>query len=101
MATLGGELLARVGLDKRSRLVQVKSCTSDLNQLCEWIESNRLNPIVEKVYPITAASESHRHIESKHTTGKIVLSFKLRNYSHRNKTNSCSPILTAAPLSFW
>ncbi len=75
MVTLIGEILARIGLDKRSRLVQVKSCTSDLNQLCEWIESNRLRPHVEKVYSITAAQDAHRHIESKHTTGKVVLSF--------------------------
>lgn len=74
MSTLRGELLARIGLDKRSRLVQVKSCTSDLNQLREWIESNRLSPHVEKAYPITAAQDAHRHIESKHTTGKVVLS---------------------------
>jgi NADPH:quinone reductase-like Zn-dependent oxidoreductase len=75
VATFRGELLARVGLDQRSRLVQVKSCTSDLNQLREWIELNRLVPHVEKIYPITAAQDAHRHIESKHTTGKIVLSF--------------------------
>ena len=75
VATLRGELLARVGLDQRSRLVQVKSCTSDLNQLREWIESNRLSPHIEKIYPITAAQDAHRHIESKHTTGKVVLSF--------------------------
>lgn len=73
--TLVGEILARIGFDKRSRLVQVKSCTSDLNQLCDWIESNRLRPHVEKVYAITAAHDAHRHIESKHTTGKVVLSF--------------------------
>jgi NADPH:quinone reductase-like Zn-dependent oxidoreductase len=73
VATLRGELLARVGLDQRSRLVQVKSCTSDLNQLREWIESKRLRPHVDKVYPVTAAQDAHRHIESKHTTGKVVL----------------------------
>lgn len=74
LVTLRGELLARIGLYQRSRLVLVKSCTSDLNQLCEWIESNRLRPHVDKVYPITAAQDAHRHIESKHTTGKVVLS---------------------------
>jgi len=74
-ATLRGEFFARVGLGRRSRLVQVKSRTSDLNLLREWIESKRLRPHIEKVYPITAAQDAHRHIESKHTTGKVVLSF--------------------------
>lgn len=75
VAALRGELLAWIGLDQRSRLVRVKSCTSDLNQLREWIESKILIPHVEKIYPITAAQDAHRHIESKHTTGKVVLSF--------------------------
>jgi len=74
-ATLRGELLARIGFDKRSRLVQVKSCTSDLNQLCQWIESSRLTPHIEKTYPVTSAQNAHRHIESRHTTGKVVLLF--------------------------
>ena len=75
MATLIGAFLDWVGLYKRSKLVMVKSCTSDLNQLCKWIESNRLKPHVDKVYPITEAEKAHQHIESKHTTGKIVLLF--------------------------
>lgn len=74
-ASLCGEFLARVGLCQRNRLVQVKSCTSDLNQLRGWIESNRLDPYIEKVYPIESAQNAHRHIESKHTTGKVVLTF--------------------------
>lgn len=74
-ASLCGEFLAWIGLDRRSRLVQVKSCTSDLHQLREWIESRRLIPHVEKVYPVKSAQDAHRHIESKHTTGKVVLSF--------------------------
>lgn len=73
--TLYGELLARMGLDRRRRLVQVRSCRSDLIQICEWIRSNRLRPHVDKVYPITAGQAAHRHIEGRHTTGKIVLSF--------------------------
>jgi NADPH:quinone reductase-like Zn-dependent oxidoreductase len=74
-ATLRGELLARIGLNKRSRLVQVRSCSADLNQLREWIEAGSIRPHVEKVYPVTEARDAHRHIEGKHTTGKVVLSF--------------------------
>ena len=74
LVTLGGEFLARVGF-KRSRLVQVRSNAADLNQIREWVETNQLRPHVEKVYPAASAHEAHRHIEGKHTTGKIVLSF--------------------------
>jgi NADPH:quinone reductase-like Zn-dependent oxidoreductase len=75
LTTLRGELLARIGFSKRSRLVQVKSSTTDLTQIREWVEAGQLRPHVEKVYPLADAREAHRHIEGKHTTGKIVLSF--------------------------
>lgn len=76
LATLRGEFLARIGFNKRSRLVQVKSSTADLNQIREWVETNQLRPHVERVYPAADAHEAHHHIEGKHTTGKIVLSFQ-------------------------
>ena len=72
-ATLVGEFLARTGCNRRSRLVHVKSSTADLNQIREWVEAKQLQPHVEKAYPVTSAHEAHRHIEGKHTTGKIVL----------------------------
>ncbi len=74
-ATLVGEFLARTGCNKRSRLVHVKSSTADLNKIREWVETKQLKPHVEKVYPVTSAHEAHRHIEGKHTTGKVVLLF--------------------------
>lgn len=73
--TLVGELLAVIGLDRRSRLVRVKSCKSDLIQLGAWIKANVLRPHVERVFPLADAQAAHRHVEGKHTTGKIVLSF--------------------------
>ncbi|MDA8134874.1 MAG: NAD(P)-dependent alcohol dehydrogenase [Desulfobacteraceae bacterium] len=75
ITTLGGEFLAFIGLNKLSRLVQVKSSTTELTQIREWVENGRLRPHVEKVYPLADAHEAHRHIEGKHTAGKIVLSF--------------------------
>lgn len=74
-ATLRGELLARLGISKRSRLVLVRSNTADLNTIREWVEAGRVKPHVERVYPVENAAEAHRHIETRHTRGKIVLSF--------------------------
>ena len=73
--TLFGEGLALAGFNKRSRLVLVGSNTVDLKQIAEWVESNQLRPHVEKVYAAAHADEAHHHIEGKHTTGKVVLSF--------------------------
>ena len=67
--------LALAGLNKRSRLVLVGSNTADLNQIAEWVETNQLRPHVVKVYAVASADEAHRHIEGKHTTGKVVIQF--------------------------
>jgi NADPH:quinone reductase-like Zn-dependent oxidoreductase len=75
-ATVFGEGLALAGFNKRSRLVLVGSNTADLNQIAEWVETNQLRPHVEKVYTATNADEAHRHIEGKHTTGKVVIRFQ-------------------------
>jgi NADPH:quinone reductase-like Zn-dependent oxidoreductase len=72
-ATMFGEVVALAGLNKRSRLVLVGSNTADLNQIAKWVETNQLRPHVEKVYTAASADEAHRHIEGKHTTGKVVI----------------------------
>jgi len=73
--TIFGEALALAGLNKRSRLVLVGSNTVDLIQIAEWVETRQLRPHVEKVYAAASADEAHRHVEGKHTTGKVVLLF--------------------------
>ena len=73
--TILGEGLALAGLNKRSRLVLVGSNTVDLIQIAEWVETRQLRPHVEKVYAVASADEAHRHVEGKHTTGKVVIRF--------------------------
>ena len=74
--TVFGEGLALAGINKRSRLVLVGSNTVDLNQIAEWVETRQLRPHVEKVYAVASADEAHRHVEGKHTTGKVVIGFQ-------------------------
>ena len=73
--TIGGELLATMGLTKRSRLVFVKSRADDLAQIAEWIDNGKLNPHIERFFPVEAAADAHRHVETKHTVGKVCLRF--------------------------
>ena len=75
-ATVFGEGLALAGFNKRSRLVLVGSNTADLNQIAEWVEKDQLIPHVDKVYSAAGADEAHRHVEGKHTTGKVVIRFQ-------------------------
>ncbi|MGA7413925.1 MAG: zinc-binding dehydrogenase, partial [Bryobacteraceae bacterium] len=38
-----------------------------------WLESGRLNLHIQKVYPLQDAAEAHRDLESRRTTGKLLL----------------------------
>ncbi len=73
--SLWGETLARLGISKVNRLVQVRSRSEDLKQLKKWIESKLVLPHVEKIYRISQAAAAHRHVESKHTIGKVCIDF--------------------------
>lgn len=74
-ATIGSEILARIGVNKRGRLVQVQSNAADLGRIAQWMAEGLVKPHIEAVYPVERAADAHRHIESKHTVGKVVLSF--------------------------
>lgn len=74
-ATLWAEALAWLGISGRDRLVQVQSRSRDLEQIRQWIEAGALVPHLEKKYPVTQAANAHRHIETRHTVGKVCLVF--------------------------
>lgn len=73
--TLLGELLARTGLSRRSRLVNVHCRRADLETLAAWYTAGRLRAHVEATYPASRAADAHRQIETKRTRGKLVLTF--------------------------
>jgi NADPH:quinone reductase-like Zn-dependent oxidoreductase len=73
--TLGGEFLARLGVSQTSRLVQVKSRADDLLQLKKWIEGGVVCPHVDRSYCVHDAAAAHRHVESRHTVGKVCITF--------------------------
>jgi NADPH:quinone reductase-like Zn-dependent oxidoreductase len=75
-ATIAGEILARTRLAQRSRLVLVRSRTADLQQLANWCDEERLRPHVDRIYPVDQAADAHRHIETRHTRGKVVIRFR-------------------------
>ena len=72
-ATLLGEALARTGLSGKSRLVLVRSDSRDLQQLRQWVDAGVLRPFLEKTWPVGQAGDAHRHIESRHTVGKVAI----------------------------
>jgi NADPH:quinone reductase-like Zn-dependent oxidoreductase len=71
--TMRGEIMARLKLYQRNRLVFVKSSYKDLETISNWVAEDKLKPNLDKVYMFEQASEAHKHIETKRTCGKIVL----------------------------
>lgn len=70
-ATLWAEALARMGVSRLSRLVQVRSQSEDLKRIKEWIESGQVVPHLQKSFPVAAAADAHRHVETRRTVGKV------------------------------
>lgn len=64
--------LARIGLHRAS-LVVVRSRRADLEQLSGWLRSGSLRPVIDRVFSWTDLAEAHRHVETRHARGKVVL----------------------------
>ena len=71
--SLPAEGLARLGLQKRNRLVIVHSNRADLDVLRQWVNEGRLRVHVDEIYPFYHAEDAHRHIETRHTRGKVAM----------------------------
>ncbi len=47
---------------------------ADLQFLADLIQAGTVSPVIDKCYPLTAAADAFRHLESGHAHGKIVVS---------------------------
>ncbi|QEE16359.2 NAD(P)-dependent alcohol dehydrogenase [Promethearchaeum syntrophicum] len=58
---------------------KLKSPTADesadaLSLLREWIESGKIKPVIDTVYPLSQTAKAHLHYETGHSKGRIVIS---------------------------
>ncbi len=67
--------LSLLGMTPLTQMVIVKSNKKNLDLIKDWVEKDLLKPHIDKVYSAKDASSAHAHVEGKHTTGKVVLSF--------------------------
>ena len=63
------------------RRKKIKSGTADegaenLNSIHEWIENGQLKPVIDKVYPLYQTADAHRHYETGHSKGRVVISIE-------------------------
>ena len=58
---------------QRARLISVRSKTEDLEWLADKVVKGRLICNIDKVFPLHESRDAHKHVESKHTRGKVVL----------------------------
>jgi NADPH:quinone reductase-like Zn-dependent oxidoreductase len=46
----------------------------NLDVLREWIENRKLKPVIDTVYPLSQTADAHRHYETGHSKGRVVIS---------------------------
>ncbi|MFW9996320.1 MAG: NAD(P)-dependent alcohol dehydrogenase [Candidatus Odinarchaeota archaeon] len=83
--TKGGFYVANNPMNSKRHLLQMmtskqlKSGVADegadsLELIREWIESGKIKPIIDTVYPLSQTADAHRHYETGHAKGRIVIS---------------------------
>ena len=58
---------------KKIKTILVKPSTEDLVVLKEMVESGKLIPVIEKIYPLDKVQEAHTRSETERIVGKLVL----------------------------
>jgi NADPH:quinone reductase-like Zn-dependent oxidoreductase len=58
---------------KKSKWIVLNPKAEDLNVLRNWLESDRLRVIVDRVYPLSDVAIAHDYSESERAVGKIII----------------------------
>jgi NADPH:quinone reductase-like Zn-dependent oxidoreductase len=60
----------------KAHLIQVRSNMADLEYLAAQMVAKKVSPVIECAYPIARVIDAHKHIETKRTRGKLVLTLE-------------------------
>lgn len=76
LARIANMKLASIGSSQKVTFFIAQFNRPDLAILRELIESGKIKPVVEKVYPLAQVAEAMRYLGTGHASGKIVLKIK-------------------------
>jgi NADPH:quinone reductase-like Zn-dependent oxidoreductase len=66
-------LATRPFISQKIKLFVTKPDRADLQVLADLMQAGTVTPVIDRCYPLSAAAEAFRHLESGHAHGKIVL----------------------------
>jgi NADPH:quinone reductase-like Zn-dependent oxidoreductase len=66
---------------KKLKFGEADESADNLNLLREWIESGKIKPVIDTVYLLNQTADAHRHYETGHSKGRVVITIE-----HNNKT---------------
>jgi NADPH:quinone reductase-like Zn-dependent oxidoreductase len=72
-----GPLVSMIGNKKIGGLGTAKMNKNDLNFLRELLETGKIKPVIDRIYPLSDAAEAIGYVEEGHAKGKVVI-----NVSH-------------------
>ena len=71
-ALLLGSLISITG-PKKMGMLAVNSNTTDLNHMIELFTTGKINPVIDKIYPLAQVPEALRYLGDGHAQGKVVI----------------------------
>jgi NADPH:quinone reductase-like Zn-dependent oxidoreductase len=65
--------MSNKSLQNKFKSVNADESADALNLLREWIENGKIKPVIDTIYPLSQLAEAHRHYETGHAKGRIVI----------------------------
>ncbi len=59
---------------KKLKFGVANESADNLDSLREWIENGKIKPVIDTVYPLSKTADAHRHYETGHSKGRVVIS---------------------------
>jgi NADPH:quinone reductase-like Zn-dependent oxidoreductase len=64
---------------KKLKFGEADESAEILELLREWIESEKIKPVIDTVYPLNRTADAHRHYETGHSKGRVVITLEYSN----------------------